>query len=115
MRRFLAVLLMIAFPVLGFAATITWDAPATYEDGSPVGAADLARVEYHLYVDMEEFAVVPGGVTTWDGDLPQKPGETKSYTCTAVLDGVASRHSDPTIYVYYIPLAPPAHIQIQLK
>lgn len=115
MKRFIAALLILFVPALGFGATIDWNAPATYVNGDPVGPAELARVEYHLYADMVEFAVVGAGATHWEGDLPQAVGETKSYTATAVLDGVPSDHSAPTIFVYIVPLSPPANILIQMK
>jgi hypothetical protein len=113
MKRLL-VFLFLMIPVFGFADQVIWDAPTAYINGDAVPAAKLAEVTYHLYADGVEFASVPNGATTWNGTLPQQPGEVKDYTCTAELDGKESAQSDPTTFAYFVPLNKPGSVTIQL-
>ena len=115
MKRLVIAALLLLVPVFGFADTIMWTAPVADTDGTEISAGDIAQIKYHLYVDGVEFAVVPDGVTRWDGTLPQKPGEVKSYTCTAELYERESAHSTPTLFAYYLSTVAPGSVVIQLK
>lgn len=116
MKKLMLVLLLLLVPVLVYPATITWTQESTYaKSGAIVPAEKMATVVTHLYADGVEFAAVSGGATKWSGTLPQEAGQSKTYTAIAVLDGVPSATSAPTVFVWYLPLVAPGTITIQLS
>ena len=109
---FLLALCVLA-PALASGASISWTAPATYTDNTPIPQEKIPTIKYRLYSDMVEFGVVVGA-TQWEGTLPQQPGEVKSYTATAELDGQTSAHSPPTTFAWFLPTNAPGSVVIQL-
>jgi len=105
------------FALFALLGTILWTAPATYTDGTLVPAQTLSAIVFRLYVDGVEFASVKG-VLKWTGTLPQKVGESKSYTATAEIDGQPSTRSaqtDPVVFAWFVPLNKPGNVTIQLS
>ena len=107
------ILLFLLVPALAFADQITWTAPTVYVDNSAIPQEKIQTIKYRLYANMMEFGVVVGA-TQWQGTLPQQPGEVKSYTATAELDGQTSAHSPPTTFAWFLPTNAPGSVVIQL-
>jgi len=102
--------------ILGLLSTILWTAPTNYADGTPIPNSVLPSIVYRVFVNGSEFAQVKGKLS-WEGTLPQQPGEVKSYTATAEIDGQPTTRSEFTkeyIFAWYIPLNPPGGFTIQL-
>ena len=101
MKRLVVFVLALALiiPGIALADTITWEGPTTYVSGNTISDADQAKIVYHIFADKVEFASVTG-VRSWDGKIPQNPGETKTYDVTAELNGATSDHSKGTVFVY---------------
>jgi hypothetical protein len=97
----LLALLAVLMPCAASAATITWTNPATYSDGSPLVAADIASttIEYSNGTTFGTVAgqvVVTGSVTTGIAPDPAA-GSSRCYRAkTTVIAAKGGQTSDPS-------------------
>lgn len=110
-RYIVAALSLMAAPAM--AATITWQNPTSFSDGSPLVAADIASttVEYSNGTTFGTVAgqvVVTGSVTTATAPDPAA-GASRCYRAkTTVVAGKGGQTSDPSnVFCKAVPFPKP--------
>lgn len=83
-------LLLLLFPSIVWADSLSWDAPTTREDGSPVSMTEIK--EFRVYNDGQFLGAATAPSVEF---VVPNPG-TYKFTVTAVdKEGRESDHSDP--------------------
>jgi len=92
-RMLLTAICLLAAGCIAGTVTFTWDPPATYFDGTPIGEP----LTYNLY---EGTNLVASGVATnhVDVEIPGPPVDSLRYTVRAVNQlGMESGESNPVV------------------
>lgn len=83
-----------------YGATLSWNLPTTYVDGTPIAPEDVSRIVVKVFSGPSKggpwqwiATSSPGETSTTVMDPP--PGRTLWYTAKSTLNGVQSEYSKP--------------------
>ena len=114
MKRFLAILFLAPLWVAsaGYAATMSWDLPTTYADGTPIATAESRKILVEVYAGPSKngpwrwvATSLPGATSV--AVMDPAPLETLWYTAKSNLSGSGSVYAVPVKKTNYsIPTFP---------
>jgi hypothetical protein len=92
MKKAMILVLMLFVALPAMAAVVSWTAPTTYSDATPIPSADISRITYQIYYGSAQTGPWTAGVLTGPGTLTGTApdpavGTTRWYTVSAILDG----------------------------
>jgi len=99
---FLAAVLLssLATATAGYAATVSWNLPASYSDGTPIAPSDIQRIQVKVYTGPAKTGPWKWVATSLPGATSAKvedpaPGRTLWYTVRSSLQGAESEYGEP--------------------
>jgi hypothetical protein len=90
----------LAIASAGYAATLSWNLPASHSDGSPIDPHDVRKITVRVYAGSTKTGPWKWVATSLPGAtsvmvMDPAPGHTLWYTATATLDGAESEFAEP--------------------
>jgi hypothetical protein len=113
-KRFLAILFLAPLWVAsaGYAATLSWNLPTTYADGTPIATAESRKIIVEVFAGPSKTGPWKWVATSLPGAtsvavMDPSPWETLWYTARSTLSGPESVNAAPVKKTNYsIPIRP---------